>query len=686
MVPGCQQPLMTGPCRRVALAALLVLAVGSCRLAAGAAGARRLLQQPVREEWMAGQLQAIAAAPKFGGVDISSHAVLLDNGNAIDLEFSDTSRNGKGRRGPKDPRVFDDNSGAELVPGQRIKVVGSRRPLTRVSGSGTIAYYSFTVTSITSVGSPLPPLTYAFRDVPSIVFVTSMCGATTTSPYPPSNSGNISAINATFLGGPGSGSISAQFASCSYGTANMSPSTSWVYPTVIDLPCETNVTNTSFCGNLNTYRNFVNNVATTAGVDLKKYRHRVLVIPKNMNCGWAGMAYVGPYSGVYEKECKCLPSFVYKSVTYNGCTEVDRPGRPWCATDPSCPSPDFYYTNATGVSQPSIFCPNGYSWAHIDASYFSTHVVSHELGHNLFMSHGGWIDAEYGDASETMGSGSPACFNAVHQYQAGWSTPATRMNASTMQPGVWYNITLNAAAVNPNNSAIVVHTSWAGAAVSNATRYYVSYRPSNTTWPDNNLAVWWQGVMVTSWTGDRQTSYATTWHNATLTQLVTPAAPAKCACKTAWDYSGVNYTGCIASVRVKPWCMVDSATCPSTKWDGTTSRTSTGTQPWIFCPYLANDTWVERDSSPFSLVVKLGSPTGQNESAPATLPLVDVAVCRRSALIETNCFDDIDEAPASQPPASGAPTSQPQAAGPAAAQPQAAHSIPSQPYPPRPPT
>lgn len=53
--------------------------------------------------------------------------------------------------------------------------------------------------------------------------------------------------------------------------------------------------------------------------------------------------------------------------------------------------------------------------------------------------------------------------------------------------------------------------------------------------------------------------------------------------------------------------------------------------------------WVEMASSPASLVVRLISQTGITTTNPATSPSADIAICRRAALVETNCTNGIDE-------------------------------------------
>jgi hypothetical protein len=107
------------------------------------------------------------------------------------------------------------------------------------------------------------------------------------------------------------------------------------------------------------------------GVTLSNYQHRVYVLPSNVGCSWAGLAYVG-----------CGSSCQAWIKAYSG--QV-------------CGYPDAY---------------------------------AHEIGHNLGMWHAstdanndGTLDCEYCDTSDFMGyaTGSMRTLNSAHKVQMGWA-------------------------------------------------------------------------------------------------------------------------------------------------------------------------------------------------------------------------------------------------------------------------
>jgi hypothetical protein len=107
------------------------------------------------------------------------------------------------------------------------------------------------------------------------------------------------------------------------------------------------------------------------GVTLSNYQHRVYVLPANVGCSWAGLAYVG-----------CGSSCQAWVKAYSG---------------QACGYPDAY---------------------------------AHEIGHNLGMWHAstdanndGTLDCEYCDTSDFMGyaTGSMRTLNSAHKVQMGWA-------------------------------------------------------------------------------------------------------------------------------------------------------------------------------------------------------------------------------------------------------------------------
>jgi hypothetical protein len=116
------------------------------------------------------------------------------------------------------------------------------------------------------------------------------------------------------------------------------------------------------------------------GVTLANYQHRVYVLPANVGCSWAGLAYVG------------------------------------CGT--SCQAWVKAYSNHV--------C--GYPDAYV-----------HEIGHNLGMWHAstdanndGTLDCEYCDTSDFMGyaTGSMRTLNGAHKVQMGWANGARVVDGS----------------------------------------------------------------------------------------------------------------------------------------------------------------------------------------------------------------------------------------------------------------
>ena len=115
--------------------------------------------------------------------------------------------------------------------------------------------------------------------------------------------------------------------------------------------------------------------ATAAGADLSLYQHKVIVLPSNVTCGWAGLGNVG-----------CSGSC-----------------RAWVKT---CDLQDVY---------------------------------AHEIGHNLDLAHAstdpnndGTIDCEYCDYSDIMGYGGVGwrLFSAPKEHQKGW-TPSANIQTVT---------------------------------------------------------------------------------------------------------------------------------------------------------------------------------------------------------------------------------------------------------------
>jgi hypothetical protein len=161
--------------------------------------------------------------------------------------------------------------------------------------------------------------------------------------------------------------------------------------------------------------------ADAAATNLASYQHRVYVIPADVNCGWAGLAYVN-----------------------------------------SCPSPYCQSWVKAYASQPC-----GY----VDA-------IAHELGHNIGLMHASSdtnndnsIDCEYCDDSDFMGYAEANLrpLNGPHKVQMGWVSGPGIVDASgggqfTLSPLSEPN------APWPQVSTIIPST---------GSPYYVSYRTAS---------------------------------------------------------------------------------------------------------------------------------------------------------------------------------------------------------------
>lgn len=115
---------------------------------------------------------------------------------------------------------------------------------------------------------------------------------------------------------------------------------------------------------------FVEEYATSKGIDMSSYNSRIILLPKDMPCWWAGLASIG-------------------------CSQA---------------------------------C---YTWAIMSKS-MPFNVLMHELGHNNGLMHSNLPAVEYGDSSCTMGVSPQVCFNAAQSWRLGWHTPQATLYVSAL--------------------------------------------------------------------------------------------------------------------------------------------------------------------------------------------------------------------------------------------------------------
>ncbi|KAG2494377.1 hypothetical protein HYH03_007434 [Edaphochlamys debaryana] len=485
--PGCCRTAGPGRPRLRASAALLLglaLALGCTggagpRSAQAARVGRELQAKPVSNDvLLEGTLAVLSKS--YPNADVTEFYLLQPGGHETELDFTDASGNSEsshtnngvrgkisGKARGKGHILIDTLTRRPLAPGSKIRIYGKKGSKTSTPDLGApapgepqLAYYSTSstgsavvqVSSIEAADTSVPPPSYTFTDLPSIAFLPSFCDL-------PAAIG-VSALENALLNATAK-SLRTWFGNCTYGALSMSPDTSMVYPQPIPMPCNGSVDTTNMtqvCSLLSSWKKELSYAAIAAGVDLSRFRHRIMILPQGVNCGWSGMAYVGPYSGDY----------------------------------------------LTG----------GYSWTHIHP-YYATHlfVQAHELGHNLYMGHAYEGDDVYGDATCVMGRVG-SCFNAVHAWQGGWVTPMAQLDGTSMAAGTWYTFRLQDQSGTNVNASVRVSATWPNPARDNFLTYYIAYKRGNM-WPDT-LSRYWRGVHVYSWYGATQDDSWATQHEAIL--------------------------------------------------------------------------------------------------------------------------------------------------------------------------
>lgn len=182
-------------------------------------------------------------------------------------------------------------------------------------------------------------------------------------------------------------------------------------------------------------------VASNSGVNLSLYQHVVLVLPRNVPCGWVGLGHLG-------------------------CSGTCNTWITWCDT------PDLF---------------------------------AHEIGHNLGMHHAstdlnndGVKDKEYGDKSDPMGWAGIGYRhnNAAHKVQLGWFDAFSNRVKTITQAGRYYIAPLEldpGAATLPQVLIIDKPDS--------NDKYYLSFRTNGQAYNDSMPSLYQNGVNIHRYAG-----------------------------------------------------------------------------------------------------------------------------------------------------------------------------------------
>ncbi len=162
-------------------------------------------------------------------------------------------------------RVRLDGAPANLKPGERVRVRGTRHGATFVVAADAGAVTSEGPATVTSVG---PAVT---KSVAVVAFTFS---DNTSQPW------TTAQIQANFFGT--SNSVKAYFSDASYGQVTVTGDVfGWYQIAATDDACDSS-----------TWATQAKAVATAAGVNLSAYQHIAYVFPRSTACGWAGLAYM----------------------------------------------------------------------------------------------------------------------------------------------------------------------------------------------------------------------------------------------------------------------------------------------------------------------------------------------------------------------------------------------------------
>ncbi|KAG2422742.1 hypothetical protein HXX76_015828 [Chlamydomonas incerta] len=322
--------------------------------------------------------------------------------------------------------------------------------------------------------------TRVVRDMPVLYMVVGMCG------FGPSIS--VPDLESVLFAGPNNRgpTLEAYYAECSRGKTAMNRGNSLVVGP-LQLPCTFNSSSYRFSTSTCTYRDYwgwhtwaQQYAASALGVDLARYRHRVLVMPRGFmyeaGCGWTGLGTLGP---------------------------VDK-------------GPD-------GLQYVSSM-----TWIQGESSS-SIMAYMHELGHNLYIHHANDSNGcEYCDYSSLMGGCCALrCFNAPNNWQLGWGQPLAVLNSATWPQHKWLYFDLPAQHTTDAHmiwiqpdwtpdgrrevSSVVAGVATTGPA-SFPVSYYISYRIDSGRYDYDMPEMYLYATSIYFYDGATQTSVRRTRH------------------------------------------------------------------------------------------------------------------------------------------------------------------------------
>ena len=132
---------------------------------------------------------------------------------------------------------------------------------------------------------------------------------------------------------------------------------------------------------------------------------------------------------------------------------------------------------------------------------FNVPLVVHEFLHTMGLNHATTEGAEYGDASDVMGSGdSMRCLNAVYSAQLGWSQPLAILTMAVANRPQWREYLLPAMQVTDTNHVRIDGVPWDSLMVG-GTSLYISFR-ARVGYDKGLLGVYANKVSVHRITGD----------------------------------------------------------------------------------------------------------------------------------------------------------------------------------------